>query len=200
MKSLVEHARELVAPYKDPNAGPPDPSYTLRLPNDVLVGSNLYAAQKTFDGPFQFDVYYDSASSNQKLDGMPCFALSPVRFMFIECCSSAATVDAGIQSLSVAYDRRFKSIFPYPPDFPLDKRQDFDAFSKAMTSSIVAGVGYFYGTSLVDRKFSFEWDEDEDEGQGREDNREPKGPRLTDPTSLLSGTPSRSFFPRGFYW
>jgi mannosyl-oligosaccharide glucosidase len=78
MKSLAEHARELIAPYKDPNAGAPDPSYTLQLPNDVVPGSNLYAIQKIFDGPFQFDVYYDSASSNQKLDGILCLTWSLV--------------------------------------------------------------------------------------------------------------------------
>ncbi|KIL68625.1 glycoside hydrolase family 63 protein [Amanita muscaria Koide BX008] len=173
---LVDHARELVAPYTNPSADPPDPSYTLQLPNEVMMGSNLFAVQKMFDGPFQFDVYYDNASNKQKLD--------------------ASVIDSRIQDLKEAYDKRFKTIFPYPQDFPQDQRQDLDAFSKAMTSSLVAGVGYFYGTSIVDRKFSFEWDESDDQG----DDGDAKGPKLTDPKSLVTGTPSRSFFPRGFYW
>ena len=70
IKSLIEHARELVAPYTDPSKGPPDPSYTLQLSNDVSFGSNLFAVQKTFDGSFQFDVYYESASNKRKLDGL----------------------------------------------------------------------------------------------------------------------------------
>ncbi|KAK2460565.1 hypothetical protein APHAL10511_007035 [Amanita phalloides] len=179
LKPLIEHARELVAPYTDPSKGPPDPSYVLRLPNEVSVGSNLFAVQKTFDGHFQFDVYYESASNKQKLD--------------------ASVVDAGINDLKETYDRRFKNIFPHPFDNPLDKRKDIEAFSKAMTSSLVAGVGYFYGTSVVDRKFSYEWDEEDSEpiANGDEDVR---GPRLTEPKSLLTATPSRSFFPRGFYW
>jgi hypothetical protein len=62
----------------------------------------------------------------------------------------------------------------------------------------VGGVGYFYGTSIVDRKFSYEWDEDDASDDG--DGNSPTGARLTDPKSLLTATPSRSFFPRGFYW
>ena len=67
-----------------------------------------------------------------------------------------------------------------------------------MTSNLVAGVGYFYGTSIVDKKFSYEWDEEDDSVTAEED--EPKGAKLTDSKALLTATPSRSFFPRGFYW
>lgn len=67
-----------------------------------------------------------------------------------------------------------------------------------MTSNLVAGVGYFYGTSIVDKKFSYEWDEEDDSVTAEGD--ESKGAKLTDPKALLTATPSRSFFPRGFYW
>ncbi|KAF8626209.1 hypothetical protein AX15_004899 [Amanita polypyramis BW_CC] len=179
MKSLIEHARELVAPFSDPNEGPPDPSYILHLPNEVSFGSNLFAVQKTFDGSFQFDVYYESASNNRKLD--------------------ASIVDTGIEELRAAYDQRFSEVFPYPSDNPQDRKETIQAFSKAMTSSLVAGVGYYYGTSIIDRKFSYEWDEDDSEPDTDVDE-DARGPRLTEPNSLLTGTPSRSFFPRGFYW
>ncbi len=189
---MIEHARELVAPYTDPNAGHPEASYTLRLPNEVMLGSNLFAVQKTFDGPFQFDVYYESASNKQKLNG----ELLSLR-LYVSHDFTASIVDSGIRDLKMAYDQRFRDVFPYPSDTPQDKRQEIEAFSKAMTSSLVAGVGYFHGTSIVDRKFSFEWDEDDSEPDTEEDTR---GPRLTEPKSLLTATPSRSFFPRGFYW
>lgn len=74
-----------------------------------------------------------------------------------------------------------------------DKLMDF---SKAVTSNLLGGVGYFYGTSIVNRKFSYEWDEEED----IDDDEEEKGAKLTEPRSLLTATPSRPFFPRGFYW
>ncbi|KAF9036697.1 glycoside hydrolase [Panaeolus papilionaceus] len=176
MKALVDKAHEVIAPYQDPNTGIPDPSFILQLPDDVYTGSNLYAFQKSFDGPFQFDVLFDSASNNQKL--------------------SPEVIDQGIAALVDSYGQRFREVLPYPSDFPAADEKRMEEFSKAVTSNLVGGVGYFYGTSIVDKKFSYEWDEEED-AQVEEGE---KGARLTEPKALLTATPSRSFFPRGFYW
>lgn len=54
-------------------------------------------------------------------------------------------------------------------------------------------MGYFYGSSIIDRNFAHEWDDEDDEG------KEPK-PEFTESMELFTATPSRSFFPRGFYW
>lgn len=105
-------------------------------------------------------------------------------------------LDQGIPALVEAYGKRFREVLPYPADFPAEKKDSYEAFSKAVTSNLFGGVGYFYGTSIVDRKFSYEWDEEED---GNNDELE-KGAKLTEPKALLTATPSRSFFPRGFYW
>ncbi|KAJ7285598.1 glycoside hydrolase [Mycena rebaudengoi] len=171
LQALIKQAQESLTPYKDATAGMPDPSFVIQLPDDVYTGSNLYAIQKSFDGEFQFDVFFESASSKQKL--------------------SSVTLDQGIPALSA---------FPFPSDFPVEKRESLEAFSKAVTSNLVGGVGYFYGTSIVNRKFSYEWDEED--GQAAEDGDEDGelGARLTEPKALLTATPSRSFFPRGFYW
>jgi mannosyl-oligosaccharide glucosidase len=114
--------------------------------------------------------------------------------------SAAATIDEGITAFSTSFTRRFHEIFPIP-DSP--KREALDAFSQAITSNLLGGIGYFYGTSIVDPSFSYDWDDDsspmdsdDDDGKGPA----AKGPHLTEPKALLTATPSRSFFPRGFYW
>lgn len=67
LKTILEHGRDVVTPYTNQQKGMPDPSYVLTLPGDVLYGSNVYGVQKHFDGPFQFDVIFDSASNTQKI-------------------------------------------------------------------------------------------------------------------------------------
>ncbi|CAA7265444.1 unnamed protein product [Cyclocybe aegerita] len=178
MGALMERGRQVIAPYQDPNVGAPDPSFVLQLPDDVHTNSNLFAVQKFFDGAFQFDVLFDSGSSKQML--------------------SSSILDQGIPALVEAYGKRFREVLPYPTDYPPEKKDSLEAFSKAVTSNLVGGVGYFYGTSIVDRKFSYEWDEDEDAIDDGDDHQ--KGAKLTEPKALLTATPSRSFFPRGFYW
>jgi mannosyl-oligosaccharide glucosidase len=68
MQNLITKAKEALQPYQDPSGGYPDPSYILQLSDEIYSGSNLFAVQKTFDGPFQFDVFYESASAKEKLD------------------------------------------------------------------------------------------------------------------------------------
>lgn len=67
MHALINHAQTALGPYRDQAAGVPDPSFVLQLPDDIYSGSNLYAVQLSFDGEFQFDVYFDSGSAKQKL-------------------------------------------------------------------------------------------------------------------------------------
>ncbi|KAJ7489943.1 glycoside hydrolase [Mycena galericulata] len=177
LQNIIKRAQEILLPYKDATAGPPDPSFVLQLTDEIYTGSNLYAVQKSFNGDFQFDVFFESASSKQKL--------------------SSSTLDQGIPALVASYGKRFQTTFPFPSDYSTEKKDSLEAFSKAVTSNLVGGVGYFYGTSIVNRKFSYEWDE-EDESPASDDGE--AGAKLTEPKALLTATPSRSFFPRGFYW
>lgn len=69
MEAIMRNAQESLVPFNDPSKGAPDPSFTLQLPDEIYSGSNLYAVQKTFQGEFEFDVFFESASAKQKLNG-----------------------------------------------------------------------------------------------------------------------------------
>ncbi|KAF9792420.1 glycoside hydrolase [Thelephora terrestris] len=172
MDQIFARTGEILEPFRSQeNKGKvPSPSFTLQVSNNVQPGSNLFAVQKTFSGPFQFDVFYESASANHNLD--------------------SESLDQGILALTSAFAARFKSTFPIPPS-----NHTAEQFSQAITSNLLGGIGYFYGSSIEDRGFAYEWDEEDEET-----DEKPRGPKLTTPKGLLTATPSRSFFPRGFYW
>jgi mannosyl-oligosaccharide glucosidase len=174
MQAIIKFAQVVVEPYHNSERPGPEPAFALQLPNEAFTGSNLHALQKSFDGPFQFDIFFESESAKHKL--------------------SSSTLDEGIPALSASFASRFAKTFPLPLDTPEAKVN----FSKEVTANVLGGVGYFYGTSIVDPGFAREWDQDE---SGDEDSEKPRaGAHLTEPRALLTATPSRSFFPRGFYW
>ncbi|KAH8833864.1 glycoside hydrolase [Flagelloscypha sp. PMI_526] len=180
MQNIIQRANEILEPFKDGKGGiPPDPSYVLQFSNDAYMGSNLFAVQKVFDGSFQFDVFFDSKSAKTHLD--------------------ASTFDEGMTALKASFDQQFTAHLSEPSAYPSADPAALQAFSKAITSSLIGGVGYFYGTSIVDNKFAYEWDA-EDEDSDNDEDKTSQGAHLTEPKALLTATPSRSFFPRGFYW
>lgn len=74
MGDIFKRASAILEPYRGAQAAPgvPDPSFVLQLADEVYFGSNLYAVQKTFEGEFQFDVFFESASAKQKLTCKSC--------------------------------------------------------------------------------------------------------------------------------
>ncbi|KDQ59490.1 glycoside hydrolase family 63 protein [Jaapia argillacea MUCL 33604] len=178
-QNILKRAQGILEPYRDPSAGAPDPSFTLQLSDETLTGSNLFAIQKMFDGEFSFDVFFESASAGHKLD--------------------SSTLDEGIPALLSSFNTHFSTTFPLPASY--SSLPTIQSFSKAITSNLMGGIGYFYGTSIVDRGFAYEWDQDDEADDDEEEGGgKVGGARLTEPRELLSATPSRSFFPRGFYW
>lgn len=112
---------------------------------------------------------------------------------------AAAAIDLGVPALVSSFDDRFEMLFPIRDSFAVSDREALKSFSKAITSNLLGGIGYFYGTSIVDKGFAFEWDQDDDNDEADIQENQ-RGARFTDPRALLTATPSRSFFPRGFYW
>jgi hypothetical protein len=72
MDDITTRAGKILEPFnsQEHRGKVPSPAFTLQVSHSIQPGSNLYAVQKTFSGPFQFDVFYESASANHKLDGM----------------------------------------------------------------------------------------------------------------------------------
>ncbi|KAI0262885.1 glycoside hydrolase [Gloeopeniophorella convolvens] len=179
LQNILQHAQGAMDGVRNEANLAPDPSFTLQLSDEALSGSNLFAVQKMFDGEFQFDVFFESRSAQHKL--------------------SSATLDEGIAAFSASFSQRFRAIFPVPES---PNHDALDAFSQAITSNLLGGVGYFYGRSIVDPSFSYEWDDDNvrSDNDDNDNQKTGKGPHMTEPMALLTATPSRSFFPRGFYW
>lgn len=67
LQDIIKHGTEAIGPWKDHPEGPPDPSFVYQLSDEILSGSTLYAIQKLFDGPFSFDIFFESAGAKQKL-------------------------------------------------------------------------------------------------------------------------------------
>ena len=67
LQNIASYAKSTLASYTNPSDGAPDPSFVLQLEDENPTGSNIFAVQKTFDGKFQFDIYFESHSAKHKL-------------------------------------------------------------------------------------------------------------------------------------
>ncbi|CAB4480583.1 glycoside hydrolase [Rhizophagus irregularis] len=151
----------------------PPPKYLFALKNEVKENSNFFIFQKMIEGPFQFDIIFQSNSSPIHLD--------------------SESLTSGLKSKSQEFDQRFEKTFGLR-EKGFNDSQIY--FAQTIMSNLIGGIGYFYGSSIVDRSFT---DSDEDEEEFWTKYRE-ADPRLTPPLALFTATPSRPFFPRGFYW
>jgi mannosyl-oligosaccharide glucosidase len=106
----------------------------------------------------------------------------------------ASVLDQGIPSFKKLFESKFDTVFPPTPDFNLS----YHVFSRDITANLLGGIGYFYGNSIVDQAFIEEWDREDDAGS--ESSAYQSSPQFTHSKELFTATPSRSFFPRGFYW
>lgn len=177
MQDIVKAAQEKIK--RHGQESPPDPAILFSLPNEVRTDANFFAFQKTYGNAFAVDIFYETETTPaaRGLD------------------SSALT--SGIAASAEAYNARFEDTFKLSAKGYSESEVDF---AKALTASMIGGIGYFYGPSIIDRNFRHPYDEDDvDDEDGSGSRRQPK-PELTEPTELYTSTPSRSFFPRGFYW
>jgi mannosyl-oligosaccharide glucosidase len=139
---------------------------------------NTHVVQKTFQGSFEFDVIFSSASAGKEL--------------------TSADVTREIKQTSEAFGERFARVFDLKAPFEAERYQKF---GKSMFSNLLGGAGYFYGHQLIDRSNAPEYEE-ENEGFWEEakEARERHAEKLEGPYELFTSIPSRPFFPRGFLW
>jgi len=165
----------LVEQYGQENLPPPWQTFT--IPNDIKDG-NFHMVQKVFQGPFEFDILFNSGSTPKPL--------------------TSADLSDTIATTSQGFKKKFASIFT--PKSPFDAPK-YTKYSQAMLSNLVGGIGYFHGDSLVDRSYAPEYEE-ENEGFWEEAAAAQAQAQINreGPAELFTCVPSRPFFPRGFLW
>lgn len=103
----------------------------------------------------------------------------------------AQELKAKIETATTKFDDKFEETFHLnEKGFKTPEEIEFGQY---LLSNLLGGIGYFYGPAIVDRSHgAFEDEEHFTES--------PLNAQLTDPHALFTATPSRPFFPRGFYW
>ena len=172
---LSQNLQSLAAKYQPEEL--PVPWVSIRLSDEVEAVPNFIAVQKTFTGNFTFDVFFDSSTTPKG-----------------ELLTSAGLTQA-LRASKEAYDAQFERALGLSAKGLGEKEV---SFARDLTSSVIGGIGYSYGASIVDR--SFVHDYDVGSGEMDVDVKGVAAPKLTQPNELFTATPCRSIFPRGFYW
>lgn len=110
----------------------------------------------------------------------------------------AEVLSEKIESFKPRFESRFDEKFQLQEPF---NTPEYKEFAHNMFSNLLGGIGFFHGTSLVDKSYADEYAED-DEGfwEGTQKALKNADAQHVGPTSLFTSIPSRPFFPRGFYW
>ena len=141
---------------------------------------NLHFIQRNVDGEFEFDILFSQPPTSTAM--------------------TTLGLTQSIRDALATFSSRFKSV--YHPKPPFGDEQHIK-FAESLLSNLMGGIGYFYGTSMVDVSSA---PESEYAGNGEKlgDVAALAGPRANvkeqGPYQLLSAVPSRPFFPRGFLW
>lgn len=172
LKEAVDEIQESID-----RENPPPPWQVYQLKHKPGKG-NVHLVEKTFEGSFEFDVIFSSASIGKELT------------------SEDVTRETKISSES--FKERFAKVFDLKQPFTADK---FQQFGKSMFSNLLGGVGYFHGHQVIDRSYADEYEENDEgfwvaaaEARGRNQQKH------EGPYELFTSIPSRPFFPRGFLW
>ncbi|KAH8896041.1 glycoside hydrolase [Thozetella sp. PMI_491] len=138
---------------------------------------NMHFIQTTFQGPFTTVFAYRGSNADS---------------------SDETPFETDLNTFSSAFQERVDKAFPRTPPFQDEK---YAAFAQALLSNLLGGLGFFHGDSKVDLTHAPEYNETEPHFWEKvKAVMEQASITTTEPSSLLSFTPSRPFFPRGFLW
>ncbi|KAJ3089596.1 Processing alpha glucosidase I [Quaeritorhiza haematococci] len=196
---LLSQAQTLVKTYGNPL---PHVAHLFTMPDVTNSDPNIFIVQKTLKAPFQFDVVFLSKSARSHSNPLSEADARPLH---------GDSLTKLFDDASETFRNRFEKTFK------LTEKGFTPAqikFAQAIMSNMLGGLGYFHGTSIVDRALEG-YDEDEptdyidadeeddddyfDDGLPRRAKPQPN-PQLEGPTTLFTAVPSRPFFPRGFLW
>ncbi|KAG0203804.1 Processing alpha glucosidase I [Mortierella sp. GBA30] len=125
---------------------------------------------------FEFEIKFNSGSSLKTI--------------------SSKMISDELEKAVHAFDTRFEDTFRLKKH---GYSESMVNFAKAAMSNLLGGIGYFHGSAIVDESPTYE-DGMHDHLEGPVARRPNPNPQMTPPASLFTAVPSRSFFPRGFYW
>ncbi|KAK7206707.1 putative mannosyl-oligosaccharide glucosidase [Myxozyma melibiosi] len=171
MALMQEQIKEVQTAYPRETMPGPVPIFTLY--DTPERDGNLHFLQRSFKGGFEFDILFEQDGEGE----MTSEKLTSVLEQSID-----------------DFDERYSKTFPAAEPFT---DAEHVSMGKALVSNLMGGIGYFQGTSLVDKSDGAYDDEEEEEFwnyKGQSDVTEVPA------TELFCTVPSRPFFPRGFYW
>jgi mannosyl-oligosaccharide glucosidase len=125
---------------------------------------------------------------------LECSIISNARLTVL--CPIATVLSRSLELSRSTFQNRFQSVFQ--PKSPF-KGPQYSRFSQSLLSNLLGGIGYFYGSSLVDISNQSEYEEEAIKTPTHSVNQHTT-PKLTKAVELFSGVPSRAAFPRGFLW
>lgn len=139
------------------------------LDSKVLTDPSVLFVQRLLQTPFQIEATLVVSE-----------ALTASQIRDVESELSGSNLDRRLNSLRNSFDRKFDKVFGLND---LGFSSTAIDFAKQALSNVLGGIGFFYGSSLV---------------QGEKSSS--KTPSILPAIGLLTATPSRDVFPRGFLW
>lgn len=110
----------------------------------------------------------------------------------------AAELTHESESTNKAFKKDFNHVFTLKSPFQEDQHLDF---SQYVLSNLLGGLGYFSGTTQVDSSKKAIYAETTAKfWEKSEEAKKHATPQTKGPFELLTHTPSRAMFPRGFLW